>query len=69
MVSVLQAHMQDTKEGKKEETSRPLMQQHTTFLEAYKVVRDHMEESVITEEVLRDWPAYYGKAYQQVRQT
>ena len=28
-----------------------------------------MEESVITEEVLRDWPAYYGQFYQHVRQT
>ena len=28
-----------------------------------------MEESVITEEVLRDWSAYYGQVYQQVRQT
>ena len=28
-----------------------------------------MEESVITEEVLRDWPAYYGQVYQQTRQT
>ena len=28
-----------------------------------------MEESVITEEILRGWPAYYGKVYQQTRQT
>ena len=28
-----------------------------------------MEESVITEEVLRDWPAYYEQFYQQTRQT
>ena len=28
-----------------------------------------MEESVITEEVLRDCPTYYGQVYQQVRQT
>ena len=28
-----------------------------------------MEESIITEEILRDWPAYYGKVYQQTRKT
>ena len=28
-----------------------------------------MEESVITNEVLRDWPAYYGQVYQQTQQT
>ena len=28
-----------------------------------------MEDYVIIEEVLRDWPAYYGKFYQQTRQT
>ena len=45
------------------------MVQHTTFSEAYKVLQDHMEESVIIEEILRDWPAYYEKVYQQTRQT
>ena len=45
------------------------MQQHTYFSEAYKVLQDHMEESVITEEVLQDWPIYYGQVYQQTRQT
>ena len=45
------------------------MEQHIAFIEAYKVLRGHMEESVITEEVLRDWPAYYGQVYQQTRQT
>ena len=60
MVSTLQAHRQDTKEVQKEETVRLLTQQHITFAEAYKVLRDHMEESVITKEVLRDWSAYYG---------
>ena len=28
-----------------------------------------MEELVITEEVLRDWPTFYGQVYQQVQQT
>ena len=69
MVSTLQAQMKDTGEEKKEETTWLLMQQHTAFLEAYKVRQDHMEESVITEEVLRDWLAYYGQVYQQTRQT
>ena len=27
-----------------------------------------MEESVVTEEVLRDWPNHYGQVYQQTRQ-
>ena len=27
-----------------------------------------MEEFVITEEVLRDWPTYYGQVFQQTRQ-
>ena len=45
------------------------MAQHTTFTEAYKVLQDHMEESIITEEILRDWPTYYGQVYQQTRQT
>ena len=33
------------------------------------MLQDHMEESVITEEVLRDWPTHYGQVYQQTRQT
>ena len=45
------------------------MEQHTTFAKTYKVLQDHMEESVITEEVLRYWPAYYGQVYQRTRQT
>ena len=48
MVSTLQAHIQETKEEQKEETSQLLMAQHTAFSEAYKVLQDHMEESVIT---------------------
>ena len=49
MVSTLQEQIQDTKEEQKEETVRLLMEQHTTFSEAYKVLQDHMEESVIME--------------------
>ena len=64
MVSTLQKQMQNTKQEQKEETTRLLMQQHTAFSEAYKVLREHMEESVTTEEVLRDWPTYYGQVYQ-----
>ena len=69
MVSTLQKQMQNTKQEQKEETTRLLMQQHTTFSEAYRVPQDHMEESVITEGVLRDWLAYYGQVFQQTRQT
>ena len=43
------------------------MVQHTAFSEAYKVLQDHMEESVIMEEILRDWPAYYRQVYQQTK--
>ena len=49
MVSTLQAHIQETKEEQKEETARLLMAQHTTFSKAYKVLQEHMEESVVTE--------------------
>ena len=69
VMATLQVHLQNTKEDKKEETSRLLMQQYTTFSEAYKVLQDHLEESLITEEVLRDWPTYYGQVFQQTRQT
>ena len=54
MVSVLQAHIQETREGKNEESVRLLMVQNTAFSEAYNVLQDHMEDSVITKEVLRD---------------
>ena len=69
MVSALQAHIQETKEEQKEETVQLLMAQHISFSKAYKVLQDHMEESVITEKILPDWPAYYGQVYQQTRQT
>ena len=65
MVSALQAQIQETKEEKREETAHLLMAQHTSFSEAYKVLQDHMEESVTTEEILRDWPTYYRQVYQQ----
>ena len=67
MVSTVQTRMQETKEEQKEETVRLLLAQHTAFSEAYKVLQDHMEESVVTEEVLRDWPTHYGQVYQQKR--
>ena len=69
MVSTIQVHLQETKEEQKEETSRLLLAQHTAFSEAYRVLQDHMEESVVTEEVLQDWPTHYGKFYQQTWQT
>ena len=43
VVSMLQAQMQDTREEQKEETTRLLMQHHTNFSKAYKVLQDHME--------------------------
>ena len=65
MVSALKAQIQETKEEQKEETAWLLMAQHTTFYEAYKVLQDHMKEFVVTKEILRDWPNYYGQVYQQ----
>ena len=67
MASALKAQIQETKEEQKEETARLLVAQHTTFSKAYKVMQDHMEESIITEEIQRDWPTYYGQVYQQSR--
>ena len=64
MVSALQVHIQETKEEQKEETTQLLMAQHTAFSEAYKVLQDHMEESIITEEIVRDLPNYYRQVYQ-----
>ena len=64
MVSTIQTRLHETKEGQKEETVRLLLAQHTAFSEAYKVLQDHMEESVVTEEVLRDCPNHYGQVYQ-----
>ena len=63
----MEVQIQDTKEEQKEETVWLLMEQHTAFAEAYKVLQDHMEESIITEEVLQDWPTYYGWVYQQAK--
>ena len=54
MVLALQAHIQETKEEQKEETTWLLMAHHTAFSEAYKVLQDLMEDSIVTEEVLRD---------------
>jgi len=54
MVLTIQTHLQETKAEQKEETARLLLTQHTAFSEAYKVLQDHMQESIVTEEVLRD---------------
>ena len=69
MVSTLQSHLQNTKEDQIEETSRLLKKQYTSFLKAHKVLQDHLEESIITDEVLQDWPTYYGQVFQQTRKT
>ena len=45
------------------------MAQYTAFSEAYKVLQDHMEESIVTEEILKYWPTYYRQVYQQNQQT
>ena len=67
VVTTLQVHLQNTKEDQKQETSRLLMQQYTTFSEAYKVLQDHLEESIITKEVLCYWPTYYRQVFQQTQ--
>ena len=69
MVSTLQSHLQNTKEDQIEETSRLLRKQYIKFSEAHKVLHDHLEESIITNEVLRDWPTYYRQVFQQTRKT
>ena len=69
VVSTLQAQLQLTKEDQKEETYRLLRQHYTAFFEAHKVLHDHLEESIIIEEVLRNWHTYYGQVFQQTRQT
>ena len=38
-------------------------------MEAHKVLQDHLEESIITDEVLCHWPTYYGQVFQQTRKT
>ena len=52
LVSTVQTHFHETKAGKKEETVRLLLTQYTAFSEAHKLLQDHMEESIVTEEVL-----------------
>ena len=69
MVSTLQLHLQNTKEDQIEETSKLLRQKYTTFSKAHKVLQDHLEDSIITNEVLRDWPTYYRQVFQQTRKT
>ena len=59
MVSTLQSHLLNKKEDQKEEISRLLRQKYRAFLEDRKVMQDHLEDSVIIEEVLHDWPTYY----------
>ena len=33
------------------------------------MLQDHLEESIIIEEVLHDWPTYYRQVFQQTQQT
>ena len=47
-----------------EKTSVLLRNQYTTFSEAHKVLKDHFEESIVTEEVLRSWVFYYVQVFQ-----
>ena len=46
-----------------------LKQQYRAFSEAHKLLQDHLEESAITEEVLRSWYTHYGQVFQQARET
>ena len=64
VVATLQVHLQNTKEDQNEETSILLMQQYKAFSEDYEVLQDHLEKTVITEEVLHDWPTYYRQVFQ-----
>ena len=68
-MSNLQAQLQAKKEERKEEKSVLLRQQYTTFSEAHKVLQEHMEDSVITEEVLHSCYTHYGQVFQQALET
>ena len=65
VVSNLQAQLQTKKEEKKEETSVLLRHQYMAFLEAHKVLQEHLQELDITEEVLCSRYTHYGQVFQQ----
>ena len=64
-----QTQLRANKDEQKEETYVLLRQQYTAFLEAHKVLQEHLDESTTTEEVLWNWYTYYGQVFQQDRKT
>ena len=64
VVSNLQTQMHIKGDEKMEETSMLLRQQYRFFFEAHKVLQDHLEEYVTTEEVLRSWYTYCQQLFQ-----
>ena len=69
VVSNLQTQLQKKKEEQAKEMCVLLKHQFTAFSQAYKVLKEHFEESTTTEEVLRNWYTYYGQVFQQIRET
>ena len=53
----------------KEETSVLLRQPYKKFSEAHKVLKEHLEELAIIEEVLCSWYTHYGQVFQQDRES
>ena len=68
-MSNLQTQLQAKKDEQKEETYVLLRQQYTAFLEAHKVLQEHLDESTTTEEVLWNWYTYYGQVFRQAWET
>ena len=68
-ISKFQAQLQERKEEQVKETATLLRNQYAAFLAAYNVLREHITESNVTEEVLRNWFTYYGQVFQQVHNT
>ena len=67
LVSSFKTQLQEKKEEHVEETSILLRNQYTTFSVAHNVLKEHMEESTVKEEVIRNWFTYYGQVFQHVR--
>ena len=69
VMSSLQTQLQEKKEEQIEQTSVLLRNQLTTFFEAQRVLKEHFEESNVTEEVLISWVTYYSQLFQKLRNT
>ena len=68
-MSKLQTQLHTKKDEKKEKTYALLRHQYTPFSESHKVLQEHLDESITTKEVLRNWYTYYVQVFQQSRET